>query len=386
VALAGAADPWAWLSLLAIVAILAVALARYRSDRLVFWSVGFLGIALLPTSNLVVLIGAPMAERFLYLPAVAFAILVAALFDRMKNQQYARVALLAILTIYAVRTFARNPDWNDNLSLAMADIPHSPRNFRLHGMLADALYHLDSQHRDARATIDRAIEEEQLAWEQLAAIPARQSSSLVPTALGVYYNAKADFVPPAEQTAWHEKALAILLKAREISRAIEQDYDAIQMARGGQPVSRAANQELYVTLANVNLHLDHSQDAVEALRYARGINPRTLEVYDSLSLAYSILDDLPMAVASLEEKALVDNFQPATMNAIRELYVKVADGQCAFTQRGARWEFNLAGCPRVKGDVCLAFAELAQAYRDSRSPDDAQQVLAAATQRYGCPR
>jgi hypothetical protein len=138
-------------------------------------------------------------------------------------------------------------------------------------------------------------------------------------------------------------------------------------------------------LANVYMHLGNYQGAVEVLRYAKGIKPQTVDVYDGLSLAYSTLGDMPMAVTTMEEKALVDNFQTATMGSIRELYMKIPDGQCAFVQRGDRVEFNLAGCPRVKGDVCAAFAELAQAYRDSRSPESAEQVGAAATQRYGCP-
>lgn len=373
-------DPWAWLSLLAIVAILSVALVRYRSDRLIFWAAGFFAIAILPTSNLAILIGAAMAERFLYLPSVAFAVIVTALLYRLKNEQYAKVALIALLALYGLRTIARNPAWNDNTSLALADLPNSPRSFRLHDMLAKELY--DS---DMRANIDRAIQEEQAAWNLLAPLPARESTSFTPTMLGVYYSTKADLVSAAGQKAWYEKSLAILLRAREISRAIEKDYDDFQRAHGGPPISRAANQELYLTLANVDMHLGDYPAAVEALRYGKGVNPRTLEYYDGLSVAYSTLGDFPSAVVTMEEKALVDNFQAATMAAIRDLYLKTPEGQCAFVQRAGGWEFNLAGCPRVKGDVCAAFADLAQTYRDSRSPDNAEQVQTAATQRYGCP-
>ena len=380
IALSTWSDPWVWLSLLAIAAILAVALTRYRSDRLIFWAAGFFAIAILPTSNLAILIGAAMAERFLYLPSLAFVVIATALLYRMKNEQYAKAALIALLALYAVRTMARNPAWNDNTSLALADLPNSPRSFRLHDMLAKELY-----DRDNRGNIDRAIQEEEAAWKLLAPVPVRESEPLTPTMLAVYYSAKADLVSAPEQKAWYEKSLAILLKAREISRAIENDYDDLQRARGGPLISRAANQELYLTLANVYMHLDDYPAAVEALRYGKGVNPRTLECYDGLSLAYSTLDDFPKAVVTMEEKALVDNFQPATMAAIRDLYLKTPDGQCAFVQRGSRFEFNLAGCPRVKGDVCAAFADLAQAYRDSRSPDNAEQVQSAATQRYACP-
>ena len=378
VSLAAWSDPWAWLSLVTIVAILAAALMRYRKDRLLFWAVGFVAIALLPTSNLVILIGTAMAERFLYLPSMAFAILVAALLYRMKNEQFARAALIALIAFYTVRTIARNPAWDDNISLATADIPNSPRSFRLHDMLAKELY-----DKDARTNIDRVIQEEEIAWSVLAAIPPRESTTFAPTMLGVYYAAKADFVGAADAKSWYQRSLAILLKAREISRAIEKDYDDLQRGRGPM-TSRAANQELYLTLGNVYLHVGDYADAAEALRYGKNINPRTLAAYDGLSLAYAALGDLPKAVATMEEKALVDNFQMPTMSAIRDLYEKMPDGQCAFVQRNAGWEFNLAGCPRVKGDVCLAFADLAQAYRDSRSAENAEQVQTAATQQYGC--
>ena len=379
ISLSSLSDVWAWVSLFVVLAILAVVVVRYRKDRMAFWCAGFFGIALLPTSNLIFPIGATVAERFLYLPSVAFAVVTAALFYRLKNEQYVKAALIALIALFTVRTLARNPAWNDDISLASADLPTSPRSFRLHDMLAKALF-----DKDARGNIDRIIAEEEASWKIIAPLPPERSTSFPPTFLGVYYATKADLVGPEERKEWYRKSLAILLKAREISRALEKEYDEVQRAHGAMTV-RASNPQIYLNLANAYMNLDDYPDAVEALRYAKGLSPRTLEVYDGLSVAYSTMGNLPMAVATLEEKALVDNFQPATMGAIRDLYQKMPDGQCAFVQRAAGWEFNMAGCPRVKGDVCIAFADLAQAYRDARSPQDVEQVQAAATQRYGCP-
>ncbi len=60
--------------------------AMYRIQPSLAFSGLFFWLALLPTANLVVLIGATMAERFLYLPSVGFAIFFAAsialLYDR----------------------------------------------------------------------------------------------------------------------------------------------------------------------------------------------------------------------------------------------------------------------------------------------------------------
>jgi protein O-mannosyl-transferase len=376
---ASLSDPWAWLTLLAVIAMAAAVLLRYRQDRLMFWAAGFFAIALLPTSNLVILIGTTMAERFLYLPAVAFAVAVVALVYRLRNERYAKVALIALLVLYTARTIARNPAWNDDLSLAAADLPNEPRSFRLHDMLAKGLF-----EKDARANIDRIIEEQEASWKLIAPLPPAQSSSFPPTFLGFYYSTKANFVSPAEQKAWYEKSLNMLLKARTISRALEEAYAARQRARGAVTV-RAANPQLYTDLGNVYLNLGDYRNAVEAMRYAKGLNPRALEVYDGLSLAYSAMGNFSMAVATTEEKALVDGFQLGTVGAVHDLYQKIPDGVCAFVQRGAGWQLNLQGCPRVKGDLCFAFADLTQAFRDALLPQEAQRVQSAAIRQYGCP-
>jgi tetratricopeptide (TPR) repeat protein len=371
-------DPWAWLSLLVILAILGAVLVRYRRDRLMFFAAGFFAIALLPTSNLLFVIGATVAERFLYLPSVAFAAAIAALLYRV-NSRHRTTALVVLLVLYGIRTVARNPAWNDDLSLASADLTTAPRSFRLHDMLAKELF-----NRNASDNIDRVIQEQEASWKIIAPLPPERSTSFPPTFLGLYYATKADLVEPAQKKAWLEKSLEVLLKAQEISRTLEKEYDDRQRAHGSLMV-RAANPQLYLNLANTYMNLGDYRDAVDALRYGKGVDPRMLESYDGLNLAYSAMGNLPMAVVTMEEKALVDHFQPETLGALRDLYQKMPDGSCAFVEHGGKWQLDLQGCPRVKGDLCLAFADLAQAYRDARNPQDVQRVQAAATQTYGCP-
>jgi tetratricopeptide (TPR) repeat protein len=375
--LAGWGDPWARLSLLVVLAVLGAAVARYRKDRLVFWLAGFFGIALLPTANLLFPIGATMAERFLYLPSVAFATAIAALVFRLKSR-HVTTALAALLLLYAVRTMARNPAWNDDLSLASADIPSAPRSFRLHTMLATELF-----AKDGKVNIDRVIREQEEAWRILAPLPPERSSSYAPTDLGIYYAAKADLVSPAEQQAWNTRSLEMLLRARTISRALEKAYDDRQRAYGRPPTVRAAPLRLYLHLAAAYVSLGDFQNAVEALRYGRGLDPRALETYDGLSIAYHALGNLPMMAATLEAKAQVDGFQPETLAAIREVYQHMPDASCALVQQGAGWQFNLA-CPRVRTDLCQSAAELVEAFSDARQPEQAAGFRKDASQRWGC--
>jgi tetratricopeptide (TPR) repeat protein len=379
VALASASDTHARLALLAAIAILAIVILRRRQDRIAFWAAGFFGITLLPTSNLLFLIGAPVAERFLYLPALAFTVIVVALLYRLGNDRIVKWVLIAIVAAYAVRTIARNPAWDSDLSLASADLPHAQRSFRLHYMMARALF-----QQDALGNIDQVIAEDEAACLILSSLPPARSIEFPPAYLGTYYALKADLAGPAQRNQWLEKSLASLLKAREISQAMEKSYDEVQRAHGSL-TARSGDPQLYFFLAQTYTKLGRYNGAVDALRYARSLNPSRLEIYDGLAAAYSAIGDFPMALNSVAEKALVDHFDAATMRALRDLYPKLADGQCAFVASGAGWQLNASGCPRVKGDFCAAYAGLEQAYRDARVPQAAVQLQVAAMQRFGCP-
>jgi tetratricopeptide (TPR) repeat protein len=370
-------DPWGWIALLVVIAILALAFVRYRRDRLTFWLAGFFAIALLPTANLLFPIGALMAERFLYLPSVAFAIALAALLGRLKSPRHTVAVVTILAVLYAGRTFARNAAWNNDLTLASTDVQTTPESFRLHDMLAKALF-----EQDARRNIDRSIQEEEKSWQILSPLPPARSSEFPPTFLGIYYAAKAD-LDPANSRGWYEKSLAVLEKAREISQAAEKAYDDIQRARGAAPTERVGFQQLYFNLANACLNLGRYQEAIDALRYGRGLNPAALDAYDGLQVAYAATGNFRLAAVSLEEKAQVDGFQPATVAAIRGVYEKIPDGSCAFVRQGANWQLNMS-CPVVKSDLCAAWEDLAGAYADARQPAPSKALRDIAVSRYGC--
>jgi hypothetical protein len=89
--ISSASDPWAWVSLALVISIFTMAVLRYlKNDRIMFWCVGFSALTLLPTSNLVVVIGATMADRFLYLSSVGFAIAAAALVFQLKDPRMSK--------------------------------------------------------------------------------------------------------------------------------------------------------------------------------------------------------------------------------------------------------------------------------------------------------
>ena len=92
------------LALVVCVAAVVLAVVSWRRRKPVFFSIAFFFIALSPVSNLVILTGAIMGERFLYLPSIGFmaAAVCALLALEPQRRRAAQVALSVILIVYAV--------------------------------------------------------------------------------------------------------------------------------------------------------------------------------------------------------------------------------------------------------------------------------------------
>jgi hypothetical protein len=126
------------------------AVLLWRWSRTGFFVAASAFLVFLPGANLLFPIGTIMAERFLYLPAIAVAAgLVWAVYAaarRWRLQKAAPMVLGAALVLLGVRTFARNRDWQDDLTLSAAAVRVSPASFKAHEMHANALLESDASH------------------------------------------------------------------------------------------------------------------------------------------------------------------------------------------------------------------------------------------------
>lgn len=121
----GAGDPAAWLCLLfwvSLAAWSALAVWRRKPAGLLFW-VFFLPLA--PTSHLLIKLDTLGAERFLYLPSVAFCAAAALLWERLPAR--GRVpSLAAVVLAFAGLTLARAQVWQSPMSYYRAAVRENP--------------------------------------------------------------------------------------------------------------------------------------------------------------------------------------------------------------------------------------------------------------------
>jgi Tfp pilus assembly protein PilF len=123
-------------ALLAVATIAATALA-WRRHRLAATLVLLFVLLWLPVSNTLVLIGTIMGERLMYLPSIAFALLVGALVrqltpgtDRLSPRLMTGAAAVAVVHIGLA--MSRNVEWRTQEALFRATVVRSPRSVKAH--------------------------------------------------------------------------------------------------------------------------------------------------------------------------------------------------------------------------------------------------------------
>jgi hypothetical protein len=91
----------------------------------------FVAIAVLPyllIGNLLIPVGAILAERFLYLPVAGLCLLAALAIEKLGKP--ARVAAMAVIAIFSVAMFARSAEWKDDATIFAATARNNPKSLR----------------------------------------------------------------------------------------------------------------------------------------------------------------------------------------------------------------------------------------------------------------
>lgn len=141
-------DAQALLALAVLLGAALLAMRWRRSHPAAAFFIGFFFVGVAPTANLVVLIGSIMAERFLYLGSIGLAGCAVAAVRALsvwasRREPRAAWAVWAaaglVCLLLAARTYARNLDWSDELSLWTSTVNVCPAAARPHNNLGNAL-------------------------------------------------------------------------------------------------------------------------------------------------------------------------------------------------------------------------------------------------------
>ena len=106
----------------------------YKKFKVVSFGIWWFLITLLPVSNLIQITN-PLAERYLYLPAIGFCMALAILMVNIPQRisglkvgkiKMAGICVVLLLVLYAAVSVDRNSDWKDGLNLWSQTLKHVP--------------------------------------------------------------------------------------------------------------------------------------------------------------------------------------------------------------------------------------------------------------------
>lgn len=397
-------------ALVLVVGIILLAVASYRRHKPLFFFIVFFFVALLPTSNLFLIIGSIMAERFLYLSTVGFAgcLVIAAhaggqrlvrqlrLSERVgasRLQILAGTALTLVVIGYGTRAFTRNFDWEDDRTLWTQAVQAVPNSFKSHFGLAYALYDKDPERKE----IDRIIEEGEraVAVMEKRPLPPENQTSVVYLYLGTYYGIKGDtlaerapdgaLLPGARSRLWYQKAADTLAKAVSPDRALNELIRRAERIRGksDDQIPDVANPNIYQNLGRVYTRLGRHRDALDAYRYMRRLAPTSPDAYLGIASAYRAAGQLDDAAIALVQALLIESGRTDALHEVADVYRRIDRDGCALIQTPSGLKVNI-DCPIARRHTCAALMGLAQTFVEARQYQRADQAMRA-LQTYKCP-
>jgi hypothetical protein len=354
------ADWTAWIAIAISVCLVALLWKRSR-PAFFFACFGFLN--LLPASNLLFPIGTIMAERLLYLPLAGWLGCLSLAIDsaarRTRQAHLAPVIIGLIAVAFGIRTWIRNNDWKDELTMATASVQTSPGSFKVHRLLAASLFESNP------GNIDRVIAEANHSLAILESLPDELDVPIPWNQAAAYYLAKGDSLRGASAEAYQQ---AVRMARRSIS--IEQ---ASRLARDRQHGTNSPEPpiaaESHRTLAAAYLRLGNAGEALPSAIRAQKIEPANVEVYGQIADAYlaqSRGEDAAIALA----QGMFATSSALLRSDLLKLYQSGVDAQGCAVINGPRGPALNPACDIVRRDLCAAAA---QAHR----PDLAGQLHCA---------
>lgn len=364
-----------WLTLAALLAGAAAAGWLLRRHKTVLFLAGLACITFIPVSNLLFTTGTIMAERLLYLPSVGIVacmmIAIHAAADRWSIRWLAPLAAVLMVAALGARTWLRNADWHDDVSIWSSAVRAAPNSFEAHRGLAVSLHAADP----SRSNLGTVIAEMERSLAILDGLPDRLSASDAYADAGFYYQ---------EQGAY-QKSREVLLRGVAIDRAVADDYVKQEVARGRDAASLApvGLPVLYERLAVTHVRLGENDLAVAAARHARTLEPLLPDSHKALAWVLASIGRPADAAVALVAYFVMSG-DARIVDSLRLLYGGGVDqNHCAIAETSSGPTLNIT-CPLVRDELCRASVDVAEIYHENRRPDLADQIRARAARSWGC--
>ena len=314
-------NPIVWLSLLVFAGLLFFAVKGFKSKKLFSFGILFYLFTFSIFANLTtsLTIGSNLGERFMFIPSIAFCLLVVyglyCLLDRFKVQKSGLlmvIVLSPILLAFSWKTVDRAKVWKNALTLSESGIQTAPKSWRTHAMYAEELRleaaRLKKENLDsAKIFFAKSVSEFDQAFEILGD----------EVSVSQYLDAQAEVLLGVGDTARAETVLEESIQKRPNSHFAKFKLAAISYNKGDFEKAK----RLYL----------------ESLKAEK---PDLYATYKNLGLAYLRLNENINAIAAFE-KAIEEQEDPEIDRNLAYLYTEIGDLEKAASYQSEDEEFSV---------------------------------------------
>lgn len=289
------------------------------TNRIMFFAVSLLVLPFLPAANILYPVGFVIAERILYIPSAGYCLLIAIGFNKLldrRSTKFRKMALLSFMSVvmlYAVWSWRRSHDWQNEYSLFISGMAVCPLNAKVHyniAKIADANKQYDMAISEYKEAI-RLYPQYYQAMNNLANLLKNQKQyTEAERYLRLAVKNREDF--PA---AWMN--LGILLASTKRLKESEVAYKTALNYRKNYP-------DCYYNMGNLYLEMNKTEAAIESWLRAINQSPKhvlawtnLLALMDNTGQIDRALEIIPNALKELPEA-------PAVNFAIANMYGKLS--------------------------------------------------------------
>ncbi len=148
-----------WIGLIMYAGLAFLAFFYFNKKPIISFSILYYFISSVPTNNLILMNGATLAERFMFVPSFAFSLSAVFVltellkinlsdFSGVHKKMFTRVIFL-VLFVFSGMTIARCGDWKNNFSLFESGAENAPRSSRTNAALGSEYMNLAEKENDA---------------------------------------------------------------------------------------------------------------------------------------------------------------------------------------------------------------------------------------------
>jgi tetratricopeptide (TPR) repeat protein len=267
--------PADWFLCVSVFVIVAATMWSLRRNRVCFFLAVFAFLNFLPASNLLFPTGTIRADRLLYLPAFGLLGCAVVIASAVPRKCLALSMGCAVAACFAARTYARNMDWQSELTIATSDVAASPNSFKVHQLLASSLFEADPSH----LNIDRVIDEQNRSLDLLDPLPDVSNRPDAYRIAGYYLLVKGRKTGPAGHEELYRRAINDLLRCVRIDAAGRKAYQA----KASRSELSGADAEAYLLLSVAYLDSGDAQRALEPVERSIAFDPFDPRGYRQLS-------------------------------------------------------------------------------------------------------